>query len=103
MPAGFGFPTAHERLEICSQPQPPRHRHSPQLDHARADRGVGVQVVDHPGPILADPGEARAMARRGKEHVRRCFLTPRLLRDWLALMHHFDGEQVDLEFHSARV
>jgi trehalose synthase len=51
--------------------------------------------------ILADPLEARAMARRGKEHVRRCFLTPRLVRDWLALMHHFEGEQVDLEFHRA--
>jgi trehalose synthase len=53
--------------------------------------------------ILADPAEARAMARRGKEHVRRCFLTPRLVRDWLALMHHFNGEQVELEFHAARV
>jgi trehalose synthase len=53
--------------------------------------------------ILADPPEARAMARRGKEHVRRRFLTPRLVRDWLALMHHFDGEQVELDFHRARV
>jgi trehalose synthase len=52
--------------------------------------------------ILADPAEARAMARRGKEHVRRRFLTPRLLRDWLALMHHFDGEQVELDFHRPR-
>ena len=34
------------------------------------------------------------MARRGKEHVRRNFLTPRLVRDWLALMHLLDGEQV---------
>jgi trehalose synthase len=49
--------------------------------------------------ILAAPAEARAMARRGKEHVRRRFLTPRLVRDWLALMHHFDGEPVELDFH----
>ena len=37
------------------------------------------------------------MARRGKEHVRRRFLMPRLLRDWLALMHHMAGETVELE------
>ena len=34
--------------------------------------------------IMADPGAARARALRGKEHVRTHFLTPRLLRDWLA-------------------
>jgi trehalose synthase len=49
--------------------------------------------------ILADPVAAREMARRGKEHVRRRFLTPRLVRDWLALMHHLDGEQVELDLH----
>ena len=49
--------------------------------------------------ILADPAEARAMARRGKEHVRRRFLTPRLVRDWLALMHRLDGEDVVLDVH----
>jgi trehalose synthase len=53
--------------------------------------------------ILADPGHARDMALRGKEHVRRHFLTPRLLRNWLALMHHLDGEPVELDLHSARV
>jgi len=31
------------------------------------------------------------MARAGKEHVRRRFLTPRLVRDWLALMLRLDG------------
>ncbi|MDX6534988.1 MAG: trehalose synthase [Gaiellales bacterium] len=51
--------------------------------------------------ILADPVAAREMARRGKEHVRRRFLTPRLVRDWLALMHHLDGEQVELDLHKA--
>jgi trehalose synthase len=35
--------------------------------------------------ILRDPNRAREMARRGKEHVRAEFLTPRLLRDWLRL------------------
>jgi len=52
--------------------------------------------------ILADPAEARQMARRGKEQVRLRFLTPRLMRNWLALMHHFEGEQVELDFHDAR-
>ena len=37
--------------------------------------------------ILADPVEARAQAARGKEVVRRRFLTPRLLRDWLTLFN----------------
>ena len=52
--------------------------------------------------ILADPAEARQMARRGKEQVRLHFLTPRLMRNWLALMHYFEGEQVELDFHDAR-
>src|SRR5215510_11715879 len=37
--------------------------------------------------ILADPAGARERALRGKEHVRRHFLTPRLLRDWLSLFN----------------
>ena len=41
--------------------------------------------------ILADPAGARGLALRGKEHVRRHFLTPRLLRDWLALFNELDG------------
>jgi trehalose synthase len=41
--------------------------------------------------ILADGAAARERALRGKEHVRRHFLTPRLLRDWLALYNRLDG------------
>jgi len=37
--------------------------------------------------ILEHPTEARQHALRGKEFVRRNFLTPRLLRDWLALFN----------------
>ena len=37
--------------------------------------------------ILDRPAEARQRALRGKEWVRRNFLTPRLLRDWLALFN----------------
>jgi len=40
---------------------------------------------------LRDPAEARTRALRGKEHVRRHFLTPRLLRDWLALFNLLAG------------
>jgi trehalose synthase len=48
--------------------------------------------------ILADPGATRDMTRKAKEHVRRRFLMPRLLRDWLALMHRMAGETtVELE------
>jgi trehalose synthase len=41
--------------------------------------------------ILADPAEARRRALAGKEHVRRHFLTPRLLRDWLVLFNRLIG------------
>jgi trehalose synthase len=43
------------------------------------------------GVILDDPPRAREMALRGKEFVRRHFLSPRLLRDWLALMNQLSG------------
>jgi trehalose synthase len=42
--------------------------------------------------VLADPGSARERALRGKEHVRTHFLTPRLLRDWLALFNRLLGD-----------
>jgi trehalose synthase len=41
--------------------------------------------------ILGDPAAARERALRGKEHVRRNFLTPRLLRDWLVLFNRLLG------------
>ena len=41
--------------------------------------------------ILGDPGEARQRALRGKEYVRRHFLTPRLLRDWLVCFNQLVG------------
>jgi trehalose synthase len=45
--------------------------------------------------ILADPAEARRRALAGKEHVRRNFLTPRLLRDWLVLFNQLVGNDTD--------
>ncbi len=44
---------------------------------------------------LGDPERARHMALAGKEHVRRHFLTPRLLRDWLALFNTMLGFETD--------
>ncbi len=41
--------------------------------------------------ILGDPPAARQRALRGKEYVRRNFLMPRLLRDWLVLLNKLDG------------
>jgi len=41
--------------------------------------------------VLRDPHEARQRALRGKEYVRRHFLTPRLLRDWLVLFNRLLG------------
>jgi trehalose synthase len=41
--------------------------------------------------VLADPVAARQRALRGKEFVRRNFLMPRLLRDWLVLLNLLAG------------
>jgi trehalose synthase len=46
------------------------------------------------GFVLDDPAAARGMALRGKEQVRRHFLTPRLLRDWLALFNRMLGHDI---------
>src|SRR5437588_9579557 len=43
--------------------------------------------------ILRNPAEARARVLRGKEFVRRHFLMPRLLRDWLALFNVLLGDE----------
>ena len=37
--------------------------------------------------ILNDPALGKALGRRGKEHVREHFLTPRYLRDYLRIFH----------------
>ena len=41
--------------------------------------------------ILRDPGLGKSLGRNGKEHARRQFLSPRLLRDWLGLLTELDG------------
>jgi trehalose synthase len=43
------------------------------------------ECADRSLRILQDPALAKDLGRRGKEHVRRHFLTPRLLRDWLRI------------------
>ena len=47
--------------------------------------------------VLRDPETARLRALRGKEHVRRHFLTPRLLRDWLTLFNQLAGRETGVE------
>jgi trehalose synthase len=42
--------------------------------------------------VLRDPAEARLRALKGKEYVRRNFLMPRLLRDWLVLFNRLLGQ-----------
>jgi trehalose synthase len=61
--------------------------------------GVTGWLVDSPEScaaacieVLSDPAAARERALRGKEHVRRNYLTPRLLRDWLALFNRQLGQ-----------
>jgi trehalose synthase len=46
-----------------------------------------AECADRTLQVLADPTAARRMALAGKEHVRRHYLTPRLLRDDLKLFN----------------
>jgi trehalose synthase len=43
------------------------------------------QCADRVKAMLREPELGRRLARAGKEHVRKHFLTPRLLRDWLRI------------------
>jgi trehalose synthase len=70
--------------------------------------GESGWLVDNPSEcaaacmeILADPAAARQRGLRGKEDVRRRFLTPRLLRDWLVLFnrelgHDTSGSEIEM-------
>ncbi len=60
--------------------------------------GVGGYLVDSPAQcaqrsleILADPELGKRLGRAGKEHARRRFLSPRLMRDWLQLIGELDA------------
>jgi trehalose synthase len=62
--------------------------------------GLSGYLVDTPEQcaarcldILQDPALGKALGRRGKEHVRKHFLTPRYLRDYLKIF----GELLDVE------
>jgi trehalose synthase len=47
--------------------------------------GSASECADRVKEILREPELGRQLARAGKEHVRKNFLTPRLLRDWLRI------------------
>ncbi len=47
--------------------------------------GSADECADRVKQILREPDLGRSLARAGKEHVRKNFLTPRLLRDWLQI------------------
>jgi len=46
-----------------------------------------VECAERALGILRDPDLGKRLGRAGKEHVRKHFLTPRLLRDWLRIFH----------------
>lgn len=46
--------------------------------------------------VLEEPARHRELALRGKEYVRRRFLTPRLLRDWLVQFNYLDETGADV-------
>jgi trehalose synthase len=59
--------------------------------------GLSGYLVDSPAEcarrcieILADPELGKRLGKAGKEHARREFLSPRLLRDWLQLLTELD-------------
>jgi trehalose synthase len=69
---------------------------------SQIEHGVTGWLVDSPAEAAAavaealdDPGSAKQRAIRGKELVRRRFLTPRLLRDWLLLFNRLLGNATD--------
>ncbi|MFL5859702.1 MAG: glycosyltransferase, partial [Solirubrobacteraceae bacterium] len=49
------------------------------------------QCAERAVQFLEDPGLGRRLGRAGKESVRRHFLMPRLLRDWLELLERMDA------------
>jgi trehalose synthase len=55
------------------------------------DPHLPEECADACREILGDPAAARQRALRGKEYVRRNFLMPRLLRDWLVLFNLLAG------------
>jgi trehalose synthase len=48
------------------------------------------QAAERAVEVLRDPELAKRLGRAGKERARERFLTPRYLRDWLALMRELD-------------
>jgi trehalose synthase len=50
-----------------------------------------AECAERSALVLGEPQTHREMALAGKEHVRRRFLTPRLLRDWLVHFNELDG------------
>ncbi len=60
--------------------------------------GVSGYLVNSPAEcaercleILRNPGLGKSLGRAGKEHARREFLSPRLLRDWLRLIGELEA------------
>jgi trehalose synthase len=43
------------------------------------------ECADRTLKILREPDLGKTLGRAGKEHVRKHFLTPRLLRDWMGI------------------
>ena len=97
---GFGLTVSEALWKGAPDGRRPRRR------HRHADRGRRARAGSSTRPkscaaacleVLADPGAAHARALLGKEHVRRRFLTPRLLRDRLALFNRLAGRETSAE------
>jgi trehalose synthase len=48
------------------------------------------ECADRSLEILSDPDLAKRIGKAGKEHARKNFLSPRLLRDWLKIFTDID-------------
>jgi trehalose synthase len=68
-----------------------------QIQHGQTGWLVGTasECAEACVEVLRDPAEARRRALGGKEFVRRNYLTPRLLRDWLVLFNRLLGNDTE--------
>ena len=78
-------PAVHRR-QRRRHPAAGRERRSPATS-STASRAVPPRTLD----ILRTPRSGKALGRRGKEHVRKHFLTPRYLRDYLRIFSELTG------------
>jgi trehalose synthase len=77
----------HRGCGRCALSLPATWRHPLQISDGESGFLVNTphEAAERSLEILSDPALGKFLGRKGKEHVRAHFLTPRLLRDWLEM------------------